>query len=261
MTTTLVCWAKSGVSKFVIFQDKAYTIERFILALCNRGEHRPLGASAIVLAGGFSSRFGRDKGLLDLCGKPLISYVLDAVTGIVDEKIVVVSNKEQLSRYSNVVLSKNARVIPDRTNIHSPLMGALTGFEEASLEYTLLLPCDTPFISRDILSLLLELCKGQNACIPRWPNGYVEPLQAAYRKEAALKASTAALAECLLNVQAMVDRLRCVRYVSTLVLKQVDAELRTFLNVNTPLDLKTAERTMDKQGPRRPGRYQEKRSC
>lgn len=236
-------------------------MERFILALYNRGEHRPLGgASAIVLAGGLSSRFGRDKGLLELCGKPLISYVLDAVTGIVDEKVVVVSSKEQLSRYSNAGLSKNTRVVPDRTNIHSPLMGALTGLEEASSEYTLLLPCDTPFISRDILSLLLELCKGQNACIPRWPNGYVEPLQAAYRKEAALKASTAALADCLLNVQAMVDRLRCVRYVSTLVLKQVDPELRTFLNVNMPLDLKTAERTMDKQEPIRPGRDQEKRS-
>jgi len=223
--------------------------------------HRPLGASAIVLAGGLSSRFGRDKGLLELCGRPLISYVLDALTGIVDEKIVVVSSKEQLSRYSDRVLSKNARIVPDRSSIHSPLMGALTGFEETSQEYTLLLPCDTPFISRDVLSLLLELCKGQNACIPRWPDGYVEPLQAAYCKEAALKASSAALAKCALNVQAMVDTLRCVRYVSTLVLRQVDQELRTFFNVNTPLDLRTAERTIDKGRPKSLAREHGKRSC
>jgi molybdopterin-guanine dinucleotide biosynthesis protein A len=39
----------------------------------------------------------------------------------------------------------------------------------------------------------------------------------------------------------MVDRLRNVRYVSTLVLQQLDPELRTFFNVNTPLDLRKAE--------------------
>jgi molybdopterin-guanine dinucleotide biosynthesis protein A len=129
----------------------------------------------------------------------------------------------------------------DKPNLHSPLAGAVTGFEEASGEFSLLLPCDTPFVSRDILSLLFELCPDRNACVPRWPSGYVEPLQAAYRTETALEASNVALCAGKLNVQAMLDRLRCVRYVSTLVLKQLDPELRTFFNVNTPIDLKKAE--------------------
>jgi molybdopterin-guanine dinucleotide biosynthesis protein A len=120
----------------------------------------------------------------------------------------------------------------------------LTGFEEASGEFSLLLPCDTPLASRDILSLLLELCPGRNACVPRWPNGYVEPLQAAYRTEPALEASKIAFRAGKFNVQAMLDRLQCVRYVSTLVLKQLDPELRTFFNVNTPLDLKKAEQML-----------------
>jgi molybdopterin-guanine dinucleotide biosynthesis protein A len=38
-----------------------------------------------------------------------------------------------------------------------------------------------------------------------------------------------------------VDELRGVRYISTLVLRQLDPKLRTFFNVNTPLDLRRAE--------------------
>jgi len=46
-----------------------------------------LDKSAIILAGGFSSRFGQDKGLLLLLKKPLIKHVLSATNGIVDETI------------------------------------------------------------------------------------------------------------------------------------------------------------------------------
>lgn len=47
--------------------------------------------TALVLAGGASSRFGQDKGVLDLSGKPLIKHVVDAVSPLVDETIVVTS--------------------------------------------------------------------------------------------------------------------------------------------------------------------------
>ncbi|MGA2309522.1 MAG: molybdenum cofactor guanylyltransferase [Candidatus Bathyarchaeia archaeon] len=206
-------------------------------------------SSAIILAGGLSSRFGQDKGLLHLAGKPLVRHVLNAVVNVVDEKIVVVSCREHVDKYLKAT-GGCASILVDRGNTHSPLAGALTGFEEAHGEYSLLLPCDTPLASRDILSLLLELCPGRNACVPRWPNGYVEPLQAVYRTESALEASNVALCAGKLNVQAMLDRLQFVRYVSTLVLQQLDPELRTFFNVNTPLDLKRAEQMLNRPCPR-----------
>jgi molybdopterin-guanine dinucleotide biosynthesis protein A len=204
-----------------------------------------LTSSAIILAGGLSSRFGQDKGLLQLAGKPLVRHVLNAVVNVVDENIVVVSRREQVDKYLKAT-GACASVLVDRGDTHSPLAGALTGFEKAHGEYSLLLPCDTPFASRDILSLLLELCPGRNACVPRWPNGYVEPLQAVYRTGSALEASDVALCAGKLNVQAMLDRLQCVRFVSTLVLRQLDPELRTFFNVNTPLDLKRAEQMLSR---------------
>jgi molybdopterin-guanine dinucleotide biosynthesis protein A len=199
-----------------------------------------LDTSAIILAGGLSIRFRQDKGLLLLAGKPLIKHVLDGVGNMANEKLVVASSKTQAEAYTKA-LGSNVKVIVDRGNLHSPLAGALTGFEKATGAYSILLPCDTPLVSRQILSLLLDLSVNKTAVIPRWPNCYIEPLQAVYQTRSVLEASMEALEEGSMTMQSMVSKLLGVRYVSTLVLQQLDPELNTFFNVNSPMDLKKAE--------------------
>jgi len=198
-----------------------------------------LDRSAIVLVGGVSSRFGQDKGLLEIANKPLIKYVLDAVSPVVDETILVSNSQDRIAEYAKVVAT-DVRFAIDLCESKGPLIGALTGFEFAHGKYALLLPFDTPFVSRDVVSLLFELCLGKAAAIPRWPNGQIEPLHAVYQTKAALEAAKIAVSEGKLNVRAMIEKLRGVRYVSTLVIQQLDPELKTFFNINTPLDLKKA---------------------
>jgi molybdopterin-guanine dinucleotide biosynthesis protein A len=204
------------------------------------GERRLLERSAIVLAGGFSTRLGHDKGLVKLMDKPLVRHVLDKTKNLVDETLIIVSSDAQAEKYKEI-LQSHEDVKVDNAKAHGPLAGAAVGFQEASGKYSLLLPCDAPLVSKKILQLLLELCVNRNAVIPRWPSSYIEPLQAVYCTEAALRASEEALSSGEVKMQAMVDRLRGVRYVSTLVLEQLDSELNTFFNVNTALDLKKAE--------------------
>jgi molybdopterin-guanine dinucleotide biosynthesis protein A len=195
--------------------------------------------SAIVLAGGFSSRFGMDKGVLELAGKPLIRHVVDAVAGLVDEVVVVTNSEERIARYAEV-MGGGVRFVVDVCEARSPLIGALSGFGAARGDYSLLLPFDTPFVSGEVVSLLFELCEGRAAVIPRWPNGYIEPLHAVYQTRRALVAAEGAVAAGGLRVRALIERLRGVRYVSTLVVQQLDPELLTFFNVNTPADLDKA---------------------
>ena len=204
-----------------------------------------MNKTGIVLAGGFSSRFGQDKGLLSLADKPLIKHVLNSINNVVDERLVVVSSKTQKDKYSRVI-DGSVNILVDTTDAQGPLAGALTGFQEAHGKYSLLLACDVPFVSRDILSLLFELCINRNAAIPRWPNCYTEPLQAVYCTKPASEAAQKALFEGSLNMQAMVDNLKGVRYVSTLVLEQLDPDLKTFFNINTPVDLRKAERMFER---------------
>lgn len=195
--------------------------------------------SAIVLAGGFSSRFGRDKGILELANKSLIRHIVDAISPIVNETIIVANSQERIAKYTKFI-NEGVKFVVDVCKLQSPLIGALTGFEVAHGKYSLLLPFDTPFVSKEVASMLFELCPNRAAVIPRWPNGHIEPLHAVYQTKPALKAAKIAVAEGKLDVRAIIEKLREVRYVSTLVIRQLDPELRTFFNINTCADLKKA---------------------
>jgi molybdopterin-guanine dinucleotide biosynthesis protein A len=196
--------------------------------------------SAIILAGGPSKRFGKDKGLVKLKGKVLVRYLLEKVARIVDEKVIVVGSNAQKNTFSPL-FEHVADVIVDKYDGHSPLIGALTGFETVQSDYSLLLPCDTPFLSAKIATLLLDVCMGRSATIPRWPNGWIEPLQAAYNTKSAIVATKKALNQGKRDMLSMINYLHGVRYISTLVLQELDPELFTFFNINTFEDLEKAE--------------------
>ena len=195
--------------------------------------------SAIILAGGVSNRFGQDKGLLRLGDRPLILRILDKVSTVVDEVLVIVNSVDQKEDYT--CLDSTVEIVVDKCRIQSPVVGALTGFERAQGEYSLLLPCDTPFVSREVAEFLLRSCVDHDAAIPRWPKGHVEPLQAAYLTKSALTASKKALQGEKISMHLLISYLEKVLYVSTTSIKQMDPKLMTFLNINSPEDLGKAE--------------------
>ena len=196
--------------------------------------------SAIILAGGASSRFGSDKGVLELAKKPLIWHVVNIAAQSTEEIIVVTNSQERISKYSQILPSAIIFAL-DREESKSPLIGAATGFEIAHGKYSLLLPFDTPFINQEVLSLLFDLCDKRAAVIPRWPNGNIEPLQAVYETNMALAAAKLAIDEGKLNLRSMIEKLKGVRYVSTLIFQQINPDLRIFFNINNVQDLKSAE--------------------
>jgi molybdopterin-guanine dinucleotide biosynthesis protein A len=196
--------------------------------------------TCIILAGGSAERFGRDKGLLELGGKPLVLHVYEKVREQVDEVIAVVGSAEQKRAYSQV-FPPEVDIQIDVKDENCPLLGALTGFAHANGAYSVLLPCDTPFISTAVIELLFEASHRVDASIPRWPNGYIEPLQAVYHTRTALSAAEEAVRKGERRMQSMISQLRRVRYFSTIVLREFDPNLLTFFNVNTIMDLKKAE--------------------
>jgi molybdopterin-guanine dinucleotide biosynthesis protein A len=202
-----------------------------------------LHKSAVILAGGYSRRLGRDKGLVVLAGKPLVVHVIDRISEAVDETVVVVSSESQKKNFK-AVLKEKAKTVVDKTKSQSPLVGAMTGFESAQGKYSLLLPCDTPLVSVSIVQFLFDMCTDRNAVIPRWPSGYIEPLQAVYRTKSALTAAQKALGQGKMNMRSMIDNLTQVRYISTMVLEHMEPQLLSFFNINTPQDLKKAESFM-----------------
>jgi molybdopterin-guanine dinucleotide biosynthesis protein A len=199
--------------------------------------------SAIVVAGGTSRRFGQNKGLVTLGEKPLIIHVLDRLAAIADEIIVVVSSVAQERRFAFTVGGR-ARIIKDNMKAQTPLAGAQAGFKAVHSDHALLLACDTPFLSRQGLGLLLKNSRKGFAAIPRWPNGNIEPLHAAYNAHLAMQATERALELGKLDMRSMIANLTNIHYVPIAAFREFDPKLITFFNVNTPNDLNEAERVM-----------------
>jgi molybdopterin-guanine dinucleotide biosynthesis protein A len=200
--------------------------------------------SAIILAGGLSERFGQDKGLVHLAGKPLVQHVFRRASQVADEVLVVVSSSQQRESYSQVL--PGTRILLDIKDCRSPLVGALTGLMNARGGYSVLLPSDAPFVSVEVLKLLFEVAFETDAVIPRWPNGYIEPLQAVYKTSSAMIAAEKAIQRGEARPLNMIMLLGKVRYLSTLVIQHIDPELMTFFNINTKNDLEKAESLLRK---------------
>ena len=201
---------------------------------------RPDQIYAIVLSGGQSKRLGAgtEKALTPLEGRPLIEYVLDAVTPLVVETIIVVKTEHQMEAIREACNSRyKFTFVLDESEASSPLIGAVAGFRRVVAGLSLLLPCDAPLLCPDVLSLLLRLGSSYDAIVPRWPNGNIEPLHATYEAAAATKGLAEAAEAGELRMYNGIRRLRNVFYVPTDSLRRLDPRLHTFENVNTAEDL------------------------
>jgi molybdopterin-guanine dinucleotide biosynthesis protein A len=100
----------------------------------------PVGPSAVggyVLAGGKSTRMGRDKALLELAGKPL---ALHAVTKLrrVCEEVHILSERQELAAI--------APLVRDLREGCGPMGGLEAAFEHSRHEWNLFMPVDVPFL-------------------------------------------------------------------------------------------------------------------
>ncbi len=194
-----------------------------------------------ILAGGSAKRFGSEKALAEFQGRPLIAHMVDVARKLSSEIMIVVSDETQEENLREVV--SDVRIVVDPpSEIKSALAGALTAFEYTLTSHVLLLPVDTPLASTELLKMLISMSPGHGAVVPSWPSGYVEPLHSVYLAEHAYFHGLKVIEEGLYKMLELYDRLHSVLYVSTETLKQFDTDLSTFTNINTPKELKAAER-------------------
>lgn len=178
-----------------------------------------MGASAIILAGGKSSRMGQDKGLMDLDGKPMIQHVLDAVGEVADD-IIIVSHQEEYQQFGYPVFE-------DEMKDCGPLAGMVVGLKNVQREEALVVSCDVPYITSELLKKLLTA--PGDAVLVR-SGGQVEPLIARYGVhcapifETALKDGVRKVTEAFQYIE--------VGYVDI-----DDDELNFVRNLNSPQDL------------------------
>ncbi|MDP2768094.1 MAG: molybdenum cofactor guanylyltransferase [Candidatus Methanoperedens sp.] len=191
--------------------------------------------SALILAGGMGSRLGcQEKALIDIKGKPLIAFVIENLKKVVDNVIISVRDREQ-GELLKFHLS-GCRFAYDTYKNRGPLAGILSGLEACEYEYCFIAACDMPFINENVVKMLFGKSEDYDAAIPRWEDGFIEPLHAVYRCKPMIRETEKAIESGETIILAPIFRLN-VNYVGIDEIKKSDPYLRTFMNINTPEDI------------------------
>ncbi|NOY69668.1 MAG: molybdenum cofactor guanylyltransferase [Deltaproteobacteria bacterium] len=188
--------------------------------------------TGVILAGGKNSRFnGQNKAFLRLSGRRLVSPVIDLFLSLFDQVIVVTSNPL-------AYLEWNVMVVTDVFDVKSSLTGIHTGLFYANTPFVFVAACDTPFIRKELVSLIVsEIRPGLAAVMPETRSG-VEPLLAAYSKES-LPVVERGLEAGKLKIARLFKKMR-VKHVSEKRVLAADPQLISLFNINTPEDLDRA---------------------
>lgn len=170
---------------------------------------------------------GSDKALIELDGRPLVLRVFDRLKSLSDDVFVVTKRPPTIE-------ALGLRAVVDHHDAQTPVAGIATALRTAAHDHVFVCACDMPFVSVDVVRLLVERIDGMDAVVSV-RNGRPEPLHAVWATSAA-EALEAALRDGERAVHRALKRMR-VGWVSESEWSALDPEGRTFINLNTPEDI------------------------
>ena len=116
------------------------------------------GVSAAILAGGGSTRMGRDKALIPIDGIPMIQRILGTLQRVVPRSVVI---SDRMGAYGFLGVPVHPDVIKDR----GPAAGIHSALLHASTDRVLIVPCDMPYLSEELLRHIMCFPDPGDACV------------------------------------------------------------------------------------------------
>lgn len=182
--------------------------------------------TGILLCGGRSQRMGRDKALLKIQDQPMFSFPLSILEQWCSEILISVNdNRLNIPKY---------RVIPDEIKEIGPIGGLYSCLKQSKNKYNLILACDMPLITGELLKKMIPFTDLFDAIVPAI-NRQPEPLYAIYHKRIITQ-----IEHCIQHNSYSFQQL-----LSSLNVRYIDVgnePLNEFFNANTPDELITYER-------------------
>jgi molybdenum cofactor guanylyltransferase len=201
--------------------------------------------TAIVLAGGKSSRMGTPKALLPFDNAPLIVHVVATLRSLFDEVLVVAAPGQDLP-------SMPVRLVRDDVAYQGPAGGICYGLAAAAGDVGFVTSCDSVFLSSNLITHLVSQISQYDVVVPHW-QGRLQPLHAVYRRSV-LPLLQGQLARGQLRPVYLFDKVR-TRRIDEDEIRRFDPDGSSFFNMNTPEDYAEALKRWSDAGRRRgPGR-------
>jgi molybdopterin-guanine dinucleotide biosynthesis protein A len=202
---------------------------------------RRLGHSAVLLAGGGSSRFGSDKLLAPLGGAPLLVHAVRNALALFQEVVVVAKEPEKyrgplVAAGFSAQLDSSLQLRSDLSPRTTPLAGLEAGLAAARGESCFVAGADMPFAANPkLLEALGTALQNRDAAAPRFA-GAPQPLCALLRREPSLAAASALLERASAGPLALLQAIDTawIEYAS---IDPADARGVPFLDEDTPAAL------------------------
>ncbi len=201
-----------------------------------------MNCAGLVLCGGQSRRMGRPKEWLSIGNERMLQRVVRLVATAAEPVAVVAGPGQSLPE-----LSPSVTICYDAAKGRGPLVGLATGLAAlpVSVAFVFAIGADSPLLKPAWLTRLMELIGENDLAIPH-VDGFHHPLAAVYRRATVLPAIERLKAK---GRSALVDIVEAVRtrLVTEDELRDVDPELTTLRNLNTPEDYQAALADFGKQ--------------
>jgi molybdenum cofactor guanylyltransferase len=195
--------------------------------------------SAAILTGGHARRMhGLDKSTLDVDGLPILERQLAVLRQLSDDLLIVTRAGAVPEGVNSPAGSHGLRIVSDEISDVGPLGGIHAALVHARAPVILVVACDMPFLSLELLKHLTARVQGVDAAVPRTRDGY-HPLCAAYAQTVRPFVEQM-LARHVLKVSALFSMDLRVAELGPDELAGFDPGGRMLSNVNTPHDYRQA---------------------
>ncbi len=194
----------------------------------------PAEATAVVLAGGRSTRFGRDKLLEPYRGVPMLHRVVDRVATVCDDVVIVLAPAAAEPPVPEGIPVRFAR---DPTEGEGPLAGLSAGLGVVRTALALVAAGDMPELQPAVLVALLRIAATSSAAaVALEDGGRPRPLPCVVRTEPAAEAAARLLGAGRRRLRDLLEDLRA-EVVAEPVWRTLDPQGRTLFDVDLPADL------------------------
>ena len=197
--------------------------------------------SCIILCGGQSRRMGRDKGSMIIQDKPMIKHILSTLNHQINEVIIVLNDKTRIDYYSSFInpgeYTYPITFVEDKIKNKGPLPGIMTGLSHITGNYSLILPCDSPYVSAEYINTIFnEIEDEYQAIVPYHDDENKlktsEPLHSIYNRNI-IPVIEELLSQDILHIKGLIEKIDA----KFVLIDNKKIEKKEFRNLNRPEDI------------------------
>jgi molybdopterin-guanine dinucleotide biosynthesis protein A len=198
-----------------------------------QGNDIDLFKTAIILAGGKSMRMGFDKQFLKLEDKSNIDLLIEKLSPIFDDFLIVTTKPNEYDK-------EYIRVVSDEIKDKGPLSGIHIGLKESKSKYSYLIACDMPIVNLDYIRYMMDLIKRKQSygVVTKARIG-IEPFNGFYSKDL-IKPVEMYLKGNKRDIKTLLETVDTT-YIPYKKALRMSPDWSIFLNLNTKEDLKIYE--------------------